>query len=127
VLQVTLRVRVVSRFDRWHCRIVLQCVAVCCSVLQCVAVCCGELQCVEVCCSCLYVCGQSVASTANTHISVLPCVAVFRSALQCVAIDFARAGSQSRRPLTLPHRVHCVVVCCGVVQRVAVSRCILQC
>ena len=31
-------------------RVVLQCVAVCCSVLQCVAVCCSVLQCV-VCCA----------------------------------------------------------------------------
>ena len=30
-------------------RIVLQCVAVCCSVLQCVALCCSVLQCVAVC------------------------------------------------------------------------------
>ena len=34
-------------------RLLLQCVAMCCSVLQCVAVCCSVLQCVAVCCSVL--------------------------------------------------------------------------
>jgi len=34
-------------------RVVLQCVAMCCSVLQCVVVCCSVLQCVAACCSVL--------------------------------------------------------------------------
>jgi len=40
-------------------KILLKCVAVCCSVLQCVAVWCSVLQCVAVCCSvlqCVVVC-----------------------------------------------------------------------
>jgi len=64
-------------------RVLLQCVAVCCSVLQCAAVCCSVLQCAAVCCS------------------VLQCVAVCCGVLQCkcgifsVSREIERAGPEA--------------------------------
>jgi len=69
----------------------LQC-AVCCSVLQCVAMWCNALQCAAVCCSMLH------------------CVAGWHGALQCVAIN---------SPLACSCAACSVLLCCGVLQRVA--------
>ena len=59
-------------------RVVLQCVAVCCSVLQCVAVCCSDLISTRV---------------RSVHVaeccSVLQCVAVCCSVLQCVTVFYS--------------------------------------
>jgi len=67
-------------------RIVLQCVAVCCSVVQCVAVCCSVLQCVAVCCSVLQCVAAVMSVTCPSLVrSVLQCVAGCCSVLQCVA------------------------------------------
>jgi len=73
----------VVRHDALTCvaRLVLQCVAVCCSVLQCVAVCCSVLQCVAVCCSvlqCVTVCCKTFDLTHSYlwH-DLFPCVTWF--------------------------------------------------
>ena len=78
---------------------VLQCVAVCCSAWQCVAVCCSGLRCVAVlvksqilhCNSTGAVCFQYVVAKI-----LVPCAAVRCNVLQCV------------------------VMCCGVLQWIAV-------
>ena len=80
----------------------------CCVVLHCVALCCSVLQCVAVCCS------------------VLLCVAGFRSVLHALLVVqgllAACAGSLETNVAWLQldsHVLHCVVVCCSVLQRVA--------
>ena len=95
--------------SRLNCHSVLQCVAcvaVCCSVLQCVAVCCSMLQCVAACCG---VYGS--VSHLDSHILILCC-----NMGECVA----RNQSCSVSRLT-------VIVCCSVLQCVAVCRSMLQC
>ena len=79
-------------------RMVLQCVAVCCSVLQCAAVCCSVVQCVALCCSvlqCVVVCMTSLhvrVLLMPSRITYCPLprvgtsVAVHCSVLQCIAV-----------------------------------------
>jgi len=94
-----------------HSKVVLQCVAVCCSALQCVAVCCSVLQCVAVCSSvfqCVAVCcNVRLSPAARSCCSVLQCVAVCCSMLQCVAVCSSV--------------LQCVAVCCSVLQCAALS------
>jgi len=89
-------------------RVLLQCVAVCCSVLQCVEVCCSVLQCVALCCSVLQcVAVRRVLQLAAVCCSVLQCVAVCCSVLQCAAVCCSV--------------LQCVAVCCSALQCVAVG------
>jgi len=138
-------------------------VAVCCSVLQCVAVCCSVLQCVvkcgsemrlstledlasrsaalhevsvAVCCSVL----QCFAGLSHCCIVggyggyVLQCVAVSCGALQCVVLkDLAsRSFTLSEdnvavRCIVCCSVLQCVAVCCSFFQCVAVCCSVLQC
>jgi len=95
------------------CCSVLQCVAVCCSALQCVALCCSALQSVLVCCSVT----KKTVPPSKGRCGVLQCVAV--SALCCSVTNF----------FLLPFNIHlhCVAVCCSVLQCVVVWCNVLQC
>ena len=106
-----------SRPVHTHVCMPLRCqwAAVCCSVLQCVAVCCSVLHCVPMCCSVL----QRVAVYRSVHAFEM---VVSRSRmpyllLQCVAVCFC----------VLQYDVagfH--IVCCSVLQCIAVYRSMLQ-
>ena len=90
----------------------LQCAAVCCSVLQCVAVCCSVLQCVALCCT------------------VLQCVALCVSVLRCVnAVPLRCKLCHCRACVTTyaHESLQCVAVCCSVLQCDAVRCSVLQC
>jgi len=100
---------------------------VCCSVVQCVAVCCSVMQRVAVSCRVL----QSVASVAvccslvvssSAASGVLQCVAVCCSVLQCVA----RPSSAPLPLLVCCSVLQSVAVCCSLLQSVAVYCSLLQ-
>jgi len=94
----------------------LHCVAACCSVLQCVAVRCSVLHCVAVRCR-VFWCVAVSQKRLFHHRGVLQCVAV--SALCCSVTNF----------FLLPFNIHlhCVAVCCSVLQCVVVWCNVLQC
>jgi len=94
---------------------VLQCVAVCCSVLQCAAVCCSVLQCVAVCCSVLqYVADlQSRLTKFSFELLLLGCCQKVVGPLDVEPLRCCYIGN--------------VIVCCSVLQCVAVCCSELQC
>jgi len=102
----------------------LQCGAVCCSVLQCVAVCCSVLQCVAVCCSVL----QCVAVTVCTYCASHN-VRYMRTLCDSKEVGkhtyFARNARFTHYMQTMCDSKE--LVCCSVLQCVAVCCSVLQC
>ena len=95
------------------CYSMLQCNCVCLGaaakiLLQCVAVCCSVLQCVTVCCS------VTLSASAQRRSSCYSaCCSVCCSVLQCVAVCCSV--------------LQCFAVCCSVLQCVALCCTVLQC
>jgi len=109
-------------------RMLLQCVAVCCSVLHCVAVCCSVLQCVfrvyPLLCSIrmLLQCVAVCCSMLQCVFRVYPLLCSIRMLLQCVAAfvcccSRSRQHDIARRSCSV---LSCVAVCCSMLQCVAV-------
>jgi len=116
-------------------RLVLQCIAVCCSALQCHVVCCGVFQSIVGCCSvlqCVAVCCSFLKSECDSCISrnrkysfvwccsVLWCVAVWSGVFQrvvgrCIVLWWIAVCCIFFCRLAL----QCVIACCRVLHFVA--------
>jgi len=105
------------------CYSVLQCVAVSCRVLQCVTLCCSVLQCVAVCCCWVY--------SPSYALLVAVCYSRWASTSAVCNLppsERERERERERRVGAAAGRIlptH--ILCCGVLQCVAVCCMVLQC